>query len=62
MDPSMAIFNETKMVYYQCNGPNTINTALQDQFTALLLFLGLVIGMLMQCMSPTYPDLSVLAN
>ncbi len=62
MDQSMAIFNETKMVYYQCNGPNTTNTALQDQFTALLLFLGLVIGMLMQYISQKYSDISVLTQ
>ncbi len=51
MDQSMPIFEETQMVYYQSNGPNIINTVFQDQFTTLVLLLGLVIGMLMQCMS-----------
>eukprot|EP01084_Bolivina_argentea_P206354 352340_1 len=46
---SMAIFDEIKMVYYRFNQSNTINTSLLDQVIPLLLLLGLVIGMLLQC-------------
>ncbi len=62
MNQSMAIFDEIKMVYYRFNQSNTINTPLLDQVTPLLLLLRLVIGMLMQCMSQKYPDISVLTQ